>query len=96
MSQERAQQFSRMVEKDSVLLQKIVAGATGADEVLERVVAEGKRQGFEFTTQEAKPFLKEVAPKPAGELSDNELDAVSGGATVRFGGLTFTFSSGAG
>ena len=87
MSQAHAQKFYEIVAKDQALFQKLIDGTKTPDEFVARAVAEAKRQGMEFSPQEADEVLAAQATKSAGELSDQQLEAIAGGKGAAKGGI---------
>ena len=87
MSVAHAQKFYEIVARDQALFQKLVDGTKTPDEFLDRTVAEAKRQGLEFSPQEADEVLAAQSTKWAGELSDQQLEAVAGGKGSAKGGI---------
>jgi len=55
-----------------------ISGETSAER-LDALVKLGKKQGFEFTADECTSVLETARKYQAGELSDEQLEAVAGG-----------------
>ena len=81
MSQAHAEKFYDIVAKDPVLLASLGEGTPSSEEFLTRVVTAAKTQGLEFTAQEARDYVDaQMVNHPDGELTDQQLEAVAGGA----------------
>ena len=72
MSQESFSSFRAKLAEDQALRDEM-SRALGANGTAEDMAAFGKERGYDFTADEVKQTL---------ELSDDELDAVSGGTTL--------------
>jgi predicted ribosomally synthesized peptide with nif11-like leader len=71
MSSENVKKFSEAVKNDPALQEELKAA--GAD--IAKVVAIAAAKGFDFTEAE----LSEFSAKKRGEMSDEDLEKVSGG-----------------
>lgn len=56
--------------------------AEAGEETKEKLTNFAKEAGFEVIREEMEEFFKKLGEKPAGELSDAELDAVAGGKEI--------------
>lgn len=74
MSLENIKKFNEAVSTDEALMEEVKKVGTNLDEL----IALGKKKGYDFTAEE----LTELSQKKEGELSEEELDNVSGGAVV--------------
>jgi len=72
MSAENIEKFGAAVKNDAVLQDEIKAAGTD----LSKIVALASSKGFDFTEAE----LKAYSEKKKGEMSDEDLEKVSGGA----------------
>ena len=79
MSEEQLNAFMEKLESDSSLLEKLKAAASPED-----AIAIAKESGFEITADDMIKMTSE-----SEELSDKELESVSGGFTM-FRGYQFT------
>ena len=66
---EKGQKFLEAVSQDRAFIEKLSKAETP-----EAVIALAAEKGFALTAEDLKP------DQPSGELSENELDAVAGGA----------------
>lgn len=73
MSNDAIRLFSEAVRKDPALLEKVKAVGSNVD----GMVALARESGFTFTAQE----LKEAADAGKGELSEEQLQKLSGGGS---------------
>ena len=75
-------QFQNEVMQDSALQEQFkTAAATSPESLGELAVKLGSERGYSFTTSEVEQALAaQNAASEAGELSDQQLDAVAGGA----------------
>lgn len=81
MSQAHVEKFYDIVAKDPALLATLDEGTNSSEEFLARVVAAAKTQGLEFTAQEAREYVdSQMVNHTDGELTDQQLEAVAGGA----------------
>ncbi len=79
MSKDSVLKFFEAIQKDEVLVARLRA-LEGEFDAFARLSAElGREQGFAFEPSEVQQALAAAAGTPAGELSDQELLAVSGG-----------------
>jgi predicted ribosomally synthesized peptide with nif11-like leader len=79
MSIENARAFYEKVKGDQSLQQKIGEQAKEKPAEMEAIIIKvAAENGFQFTLEEMRTVIAEVAPK-GGELSDAELEAVAGG-----------------
>lgn len=87
MSQAHAQKFYEMVLKDQALFDKLTAGNKSQYDFISKVVAEARQHGLEISPDEANEFMKNNLARamPAGELSDQQLEAVAGGKITATG-----------
>ena len=74
--------FIEAVQKDAQLRQRLQAAKTD-DDLIERVLAEAKTLGYELDAGEIRQRLTVVQNQNA-ELSDAELDLVSGGGKTGY------------
>jgi len=92
------EKFAELVGKDPALLAKLGLDKANADAAaasasmaafVTNAVKEAKAHGLEFTAQEAHAFMAaEAKAAEIGELSDTQLDTVSGGGTKKGKGYT--------
>jgi hypothetical protein len=91
MSKENAIKFFKMLEQDPVLAQKLVEGDQSAGAFVERLIAEAKQHGLEFSPEQARQVLRarlragtaaRAGAEARGDLSEADLDKVSGGANA--------------
>ena len=86
------EKFAELVGKDPALLAKLgldkvnadaAAAAASAAAFITNAVKEAKALGLEFTAEEVRAYMAaELKAEASGELSDTQLDAVAGGATI--------------
>jgi multidrug resistance efflux pump len=89
MTTAHVEKFAELVGKDPALLAKLgldkanaaaAAASASMAAYITNAVKEAKAHGLEFTEEEAHAFLvAEAKAAKSGELSDTQLDAVSGG-----------------
>ena len=104
MAKENVKAFYEALSKDEAMQQAVKAkelAYTGKKEDREAVAEEivipvAKEAGYEFTLEELREF--EEGLRPAGELDEDELEAVSGGlglglGVTAFGGVAYSFFS---
>jgi hypothetical protein len=106
MSVEAAVQFMQKATTNEALLAQLTKASEGKDDkaALAAVVAAGKANGLDFTAEEAVQarngvivFLTKEASKEAGqEMTDAELDQVSGGQFNQWGSSQFWVNNGQG
>jgi nitrogen fixation uncharacterized protein len=91
MSRENAIKFFKMLENEPELARKLVEGEKSAGTFVERLIAEAKQRGLEFTPEQVRQVLRarlragtaaRASAAGQGELSEADLDKVSGGATA--------------
>jgi hypothetical protein len=83
MSQADFEKFAMRIRQDAALLTRLLTGAGTPEEFVEKAVVLGREMGHEFTKEEADAwFQSQIKAKPAGELSDLQLDNVAGGMTL--------------
>lgn len=86
MTKDQFEQFYRLVENDRSTTEKLKRVSTKEEyfAVLQQV---GNGNGFQFTIDEVKQFVKARAVQQPGskELSDAELEAVAGGCGTCWG-----------
>ena len=97
MTTSHVEKFAELVGKDPALQAKLgldqvnadaAAAAASAGAFITNAVKEAKAHGLEFTGEEFRGFLDAEAKAAAsGELSDNQIDQVAGGALTPFGGF---------
>ena len=97
MTTAHVEKFAELVGKDPALQAKLgldqvnadaAAAAASAGAFITNAVKEAKAHGLEFTGEEFRGFLDAEAKAAAsGELSDNQIDQVAGGALTPFGGF---------
>lgn len=101
MSAEGVNQFLQKVTEDAQL-QEELAAALQSPNRLDAVTQLGKRHGFEFTADEIKQefesresefVARQESMEQAGELSDEELEAVAGGAASAIVSATVQITS---
>ncbi|WP_083894164.1 Nif11-like leader peptide family natural product precursor [Rivularia sp. PCC 7116] len=85
MSIEAVNQFLEKVAKDSNIQEELVQ-AMQAENDRQAVVELGAKHGFNFTGDELMNEIekRQKAAADSGELSEEELEAVAGGATPTF------------
>ena len=92
MTTAHVEKFAELVAKDPALLAKLgldkvnadAAAAASAAAFITNAVKEAKAQGLEFTEEELKSFMAaERTAAGSGELSDTQLEGVSGGSNQR-------------
>jgi predicted ribosomally synthesized peptide with nif11-like leader len=74
MSQGEVERFSNDLKSKPDLLAKVKPHATG----LASVVSLAAQNGYHFSLEDAKQFIKAKSPQP---LNDEQLDAIAGGQT---------------
>src|SRR5471030_1138704 len=80
MSVAHVEQFIKRAMMDTAMLQRLSAGAGSLDTYVALCVKEAKGMGYEFTAAEATEYVKQfVETAKKGELSDVQLELVSGG-----------------
>jgi predicted ribosomally synthesized peptide with nif11-like leader len=81
MSSDAANQFLNKAMADQALQQEINAAVAGKDEAAaaEAVVAIGRTHGYEFSADEVQTARAAVKERLSRELSDQDLQSVSGG-----------------
>jgi predicted ribosomally synthesized peptide with nif11-like leader len=80
MSVAHIEQFYSKAVKDPALVNKMVQGFKSPDDFIRSAVVEGKKQGYDFTYEEADAWIKkQQKAKASGELSDSQLESVAGG-----------------
>ena len=75
MSMREVERFSKDLKSKPDLMAKVRPQATG----LAAVVSVAAHHGYKFSLDDAKQFIKAKSPQP---MSDKQLDAIAGGATV--------------
>ena len=75
MSKEQIQAFGKKVSETPALLDEVKA--VGQD--VDSIVALGQREGFDFTAEELVAAAQEAAGGDEEQLSDAELEEISGG-----------------
>ena len=93
MTTSHVEKFAELVAKDPALLAKLGLDKVNADAAtasasaaafITNAVKEAKAQGLEFTEEELKSFMAaERTAAGSGELSDTQLEGVSGGSNQR-------------
>ena len=84
MSQAQIEQFYTRVKGEPALMQDLMANFTTPEDFTTRVVAKGKEMGYDFTYPEAEAWIEQQRNvAESGELSDMQLEAVSGGKSVK-------------
>jgi predicted ribosomally synthesized peptide with nif11-like leader len=81
MSSDAANQFLNKAMADQALQQEINAAVAGRDEAAaaEAVAAVGRKHGYEFSAEEVQAARAAVKDRRSRELSDQDLQSVSGG-----------------
>jgi predicted ribosomally synthesized peptide with nif11-like leader len=81
MSSDAAVEFLNKAMADQALQQEINAAVAGRDEAAaaEAVVAVGRKHGYEFSAEEVQQARAAVKDRRSRELSDQDLQSVSGG-----------------
>jgi predicted ribosomally synthesized peptide with nif11-like leader len=81
MSSDAANQFVNKAMADQALQQEVNAAVAGRDEAAaaEAVVAVGRTHGYEFSAEEVQAARAAVKDRRSRELSDEDLQSVSGG-----------------
>jgi predicted ribosomally synthesized peptide with nif11-like leader len=83
MSTESAKAFLEEIDSDAKLREKLLErGCARADRVAlsaDQLIEFGKERGYEFSSAELRRAYAERGGQAAGELAENELDAVAGG-----------------
>jgi len=84
VSQAQIEHFYTRVQSEPALMQELMSNFTTPEEFTARVVAKGKDMGYDFTYAEAEAWIEQQRNvDDSGELSDMQLEAVSGGKTAR-------------
>ena len=76
MSEEQLKAFQEAVQADAALQEKLKAAGD-----VDAVVAIAKAAGFVISAEELEAAAQAALSAQAGELSDQELESVTGGAT---------------
>ncbi len=76
MSLDEVERFSKDLKSDPALL------VEASKNPLQAVVDVAVKRGYSFTFAEAKTFIRSRAPLPGRELSESELDKVTGGVDL--------------
>ena len=101
MSQEKVKAFFEKIEEDENLndsYKSIVKGMADSkldeENAMKEVVQFASQNGYEFTSEDLKIVAKDMMP--SGELSDEQLENVSGGALgwVMLGGASWETGGG--
>lgn len=71
--------FAQKVQQDPALRERLT-GAENEDELVERILTEAKALGYDLKAEEIRQRLTTM--QDDAELSDTELDTISGGATL--------------
>jgi hypothetical protein len=80
MSVAHVEQFIKRAMTDAAMLQRLSAGAGSLETYVGLCVTEAKAMGYDFTAAEATDYVKQfVETAKKGELSDVQLELVSGG-----------------
>ncbi len=83
MSQTQIEQFYTRVKSEPALMQELMSNFTTPEDFTTRVVAKGKEMGYDFTYPEAEAWIEQQRNvAESGELSDMQLEAVSGGKSA--------------
>ena len=85
MSLENLVRFSEIVNGDKAL-QRSLSEVRDPQELVRRAIRMGAERGLPFTAEELEQKLRKVQPGN-GELSDDQLDSVAGGAVMAEYGL---------
>ena len=83
MSMENARRYVADMKENGGLAARIEARidkSAPKEEQLSAFLAAAKDEGYEFTAEELREAVTAADGKPAGELSDEELEAVAGGS----------------
>lgn len=75
MSRSEVDRFVQHLNSGEAILQDVSEGLVGLDSLIERA----NTHGYDFTSAEAKEYMREKHPKEVGHLNDEELEAVAGG-----------------
>jgi len=76
------QSFIEKIKNDKDLMTKLDAlGAGGAEPEADKIVAIAAEHGFAITAEDYQQALEQAAVQKSGELAEEDLDAVAGGAT---------------
>ena len=82
MSQAHASKYFELLVNDPTQENGLNAGVKSADDFIARAVAAAGKQDLVFSAQEATDYLDaSMVEKAGGELSDEQLESVSGGYT---------------
>ncbi len=79
MRSENVKKFFEAIQKDEKAVERLRALETDVDAFARLAVELGRERGFAFEPSEVQEALAAAAGNSAGELSDQELLAVSGG-----------------
>ena len=97
MSRANIEKFYEIASSNPALGKSLVEGAQSESEVLERAVAAAKSQGLEFSHDDVSSWVGEQRAMVArGELSDFQLESVSGGKELVKNETNDTLHGGAG
>jgi hypothetical protein len=78
--------FYNFISKNSRIQEKLI-GISDRETLLQELVSIGKDNGFELEPNALGAWLKEKQDAPEGELSEADLDQVSGGSGSWFHSL---------
>jgi predicted ribosomally synthesized peptide with nif11-like leader len=79
MSKESVLKFFEVIRTDEAVAEELRAAGENVDDFLRLSAKLGRERGFEFEPASVREALDELALPKHGELSDQELSAVSGG-----------------
>lgn len=80
MSEAHIEKFYELASHDRTLIVEILKGTDGPQDFIKNAVREANERGFEFSYDEAFKWIqKQQEIKANGELSDAQLESVSGG-----------------
>lgn len=81
MSQAKLEHFYDKVNSDPALKASLTEGVTRHAEFVDRLVVAAKADGLDVTAAEVDAWLTvQTTPETAGELSDDQLGTIAGGA----------------
>lgn len=84
MSKASLEQFYQEILKDQALQERLRT-VTDRDSMAALAVELGKEKGYSFTIEEVQVYIDEwTASRPQQELSDEQLEAVAGGAAAKY------------